>query len=279
MTQKSSGIKSVSIIGGCSMEDFGWISLHRKIIESEVFANANHLKIWIWMLCKANRKEQYCNIKIGLNESTVLVKRGEFIFGRKKAGVELRLNQSLVYRVIKKFESLQMIVLKSNNHFSIISICNYDTYQSNEKDKRTASEQPANSQRTASEQPANTNNKDNNTNKSNNTRKNAHASEFEITENVVEEISPTVKEQNAGLPIPPALQPPTIEQCRQVAMMSGHDPAYGESYFYLRDADGWCKPRGKGEYMTMIPIANWRSDYANVKNQGYLKLMDDGEKF
>jgi hypothetical protein len=75
------------------------------------------------------------------------------------------------------------------------------------------------------------------------------------------------------------LRPPTIEQCRQVAMMSGHDPAYGESYFYLRDADGWCKPRGKGEYMQMIPIANWRSDYANVKNQGYLKLMDDGEKF
>jgi hypothetical protein len=64
---------------------------------------------------------------------------------------------------------------------------------------------------------------------------------------------------------------PTIEQCRQIAQMSGHDAEYGEAYFYMRDADGWVKPRGKGEHMQMVPIANWRSDYANLYNQGYIK--------
>jgi hypothetical protein len=68
---------------------------------------------------------------------------------------------------------------------------------------------------------------------------------------------------------------PTIEQCRQIAEMSGHEPEYGEAYFHMRDADGWCKPRGKGENMQMIPIANWRSDYANMYNQGYLKYKND----
>jgi hypothetical protein len=68
---------------------------------------------------------------------------------------------------------------------------------------------------------------------------------------------------------------PTIEQCRQIAQMSGHEPEYGEAYFHMRDADGWCKPRGKGENMQMIPIANWRSDYANMYNQGYLKYKND----
>ena len=68
---------------------------------------------------------------------------------------------------------------------------------------------------------------------------------------------------------------PSIEQCRQIAEMSGHEPEYGEAYYHMRDADGWCKPRGKGEHMQMIPIANWRSDYANMYNQGYLKFKND----
>lgn len=68
---------------------------------------------------------------------------------------------------------------------------------------------------------------------------------------------------------------PSIEQCRQIAEMSGHEPEYGEAYYHMRDADGWCKPRGKGEHMQMIPIANWRSDYANLYNQGYLKFKND----
>lgn len=61
---------------------------------------------------------------------------------------------------------------------------------------------------------------------------------------------------------------PTLEQCRQVAEMSGHHPDYGQRYFEMRDADGWTKPRGTSG--NLYPIVNWRNDYANCYNRGYL---------
>jgi hypothetical protein len=68
---------------------------------------------------------------------------------------------------------------------------------------------------------------------------------------------------------------PTIEQCQQVAEMAGHDPRYGEAYFNMRDRDGWTRSAGKGEHMQMVPIANYRSDYAHVYSQGYLKIPEN----
>jgi hypothetical protein len=61
---------------------------------------------------------------------------------------------------------------------------------------------------------------------------------------------------------------PTIEQCRQIAQMSGHSPSYGEAYFYMRDSTDWMIPRGNSGQL--YPIQNWRSDYANCYNKGYL---------
>lgn len=73
---------------------------------------------------------------------------------------------------------------------------------------------------------------------------------------------------------------PTIDQCREVAQLSGHDPRYGEAYFHMRNADNWLKARGKGEHKQMLPIGNWRSDYITCKNAGYLKIESpDGLNF
>jgi hypothetical protein len=66
---------------------------------------------------------------------------------------------------------------------------------------------------------------------------------------------------------------PTIEQCKQVAEISGHKPEYGEAYWNMRDSDGWTKPRGKEGHL--YPIANWRSDYVNAYNNGFLKVKTD----
>ncbi len=62
-----------------------FILLSRSIIDSEVFASQKLLKIWLWCLCKANFKDRYVPIKIGKGENTILIKRGQFLFGRFKA--------------------------------------------------------------------------------------------------------------------------------------------------------------------------------------------------
>lgn len=125
-----------------------WIKIHRSLLESYAFANPVSLKIWTWMLLKANYKDSYVPLKSGKGVVSVKVKRGQFLFGRFKAEDELNIDGSMIYRQMKKFEDLEQIKIESNNQYSIVTICNYDFYQSI-KDKN---EQPMNSQRTTNDQ-------------------------------------------------------------------------------------------------------------------------------
>lgn len=147
----------------------GYIKLHRKILESSVFASQLGLKIWVWCLLKANFKPKFTSIKIGKGESTVKIDRGSFIFGRFKAEDELNIDGSTIYKWIKRFEYDDMIKIQSNSHYSIISICNYDSYQQFEDDEVATIQQPCSSQVTTIQQPCNTTN---NAKKDNNVKKN-----------------------------------------------------------------------------------------------------------
>lgn len=128
-----------------------WIKIHRSILESYAFANPVSLKVWVWMLLKANYKTSFVPLKIGKGTISVKVERGQFIFGRFKAEEELNLDGSMIYRQLKKFEELEQIKVESNNQYSVITICNYEFYQS----KSDKNEQPTNNLRTADEQQMN----------------------------------------------------------------------------------------------------------------------------
>lgn len=143
----------------------GAIWLHRQLLDSSVFASEKRLKIWIWILLKASYKNRSVPVKIGAGQSIVNLKRGELIFGRFSAEESLNIDGSTIYKILKYFESEKMINIKSNSHYTIITICNYDIYQSNNTCEVTAEEQQSNNQVTAEEQPSNTYNKDNKDNK------------------------------------------------------------------------------------------------------------------
>jgi hypothetical protein len=139
-----------------------FVKIDKRILDSYCFSNPSHLKIWIWLLVKANYKKSYVPVNIGRGISTIEVDRGQLIFGRFKAEEELLLDGSLIYRTLKKFEELEQIIIESNNQYSIITICNYDSYQNkNEKNeqqtnsKRTTNEQQTNNERTMNEQSLN----------------------------------------------------------------------------------------------------------------------------
>ena len=135
----------------------GYFKVHRKIIESQVFAHPTALKIWIWCLAKASYKERFVSLKVGKGFISVHILPGQFVFGRFSAEESLGIDGSTIYKWIHKFASDEfgMITIDSNNQYSTISICNWDIYQMNEEEK----EQPCNSQVTTEEQPCNTNKK------------------------------------------------------------------------------------------------------------------------
>lgn len=145
----------------------GSILLNRNILESQIFASEKRLKIWIWLLLKASYKKRFISVKIGNGESVIEIERSQLLFGRFKAEESLNIDGSTIYKALKQFEKDEMIKINSNSHYTIITICNYDTYQTLEKQQVTAIEQPRNSHVTAIEQPRNTYKKDNKVNKVN----------------------------------------------------------------------------------------------------------------
>jgi len=71
----------------------GWIKLHRKIFDNPIWQNEKALKIWIWCLLKANHKQNH----ILFSRQQIPIKKGQFIFGRKKASQELKIPETTIY--------------------------------------------------------------------------------------------------------------------------------------------------------------------------------------
>ena len=125
------------------MEDKSWIKLYRKILKSPIWDNEKALKIWIWCLVKATHEDRVQLV----GQQEVILQKGQFIFGRKKASEELKMTESMVYRYMKVLENLQMLYIKPNNKFSIVTIEKWEDYQVNEdilnsnlNNKRTTNE-------------------------------------------------------------------------------------------------------------------------------------------
>jgi hypothetical protein len=87
---------------GENMEET-WIKLYRKIMKSPIWENEKALKIWIWCLLKATHEEREQLV----GQQVVELKKGQFVFGRKKAADELQMNENTIYRYIKLLEKIR----------------------------------------------------------------------------------------------------------------------------------------------------------------------------
>jgi len=106
---------------------------------------------------KANHEDAWAPMKTGRGETQVFVNRGQFIFGRKTASKELKMDESTIYKRMQKLKNMRNCNIESNTHYSIVTVLNYELYQGCPKDEVTGKV-------TTKEQPSNTNNNDNNEN-------------------------------------------------------------------------------------------------------------------
>ena len=175
--------------------------MHRKLLDSGMLRNHSLFTLWVYCLLKANHKP---NTFIW-NGEQVTIQRGQFISGRKEIAKELNMNESCTYRNLKKLEKLGNVNIKSNNKFSLITVCKYNTYQTS----TLQSEQQF-------EQQVNTNNNDNN----DNNEKNELGSE---------------QKNNIVLPNYQF----SLNECISAAEYEGYKKEEGEKFFHHYNAQGW----------------------------------------
>lgn len=138
----------------------GWISLHRKILENPIFQKAELLQLFIYCILKANHKPN----RIVFNGKEMVVGRGQFITGRDALSREIKAKSTTTWKRLKVLENLQILNIKSNNKFSLVTVVNYGFYQSNLEESDSKSDNKG----TTREQQRDTNNNDNNVNNDNN---------------------------------------------------------------------------------------------------------------
>lgn len=95
-----------------------------------------------------------------IGRQQVELESGEFVFGRKKASSELDMPESTVWDYMKMLEEDEVITIKSNNRFSVVSVANWGFYQSEEElsnNKPTTDGQQMDNSSTTDEQQMDTN--------------------------------------------------------------------------------------------------------------------------
>jgi len=132
----------------------GYIKLWRKSKESTVFAHEGVWKLWCLCLMKANHEGAEVSIPGILKP--VKLKPGQFITGRNSLHYEYHQGHLkkkyrrkpapsviTVYRWLSHLENMQLLNIKTCNKYSIITIINWDQYQTNEQqvnNRRTTDE-------------------------------------------------------------------------------------------------------------------------------------------
>jgi len=132
----------------------GWIKLYRKLIENPIFLKPELLQLFIYCLLKANHETQ----RIIFNGQEIEIKSGQFITGREVMGRDLKQNPITTYKRLKVLENLQILNIKSNNKFSVVTVLNWELYQSEEMKRNSK----RNNKGTTREQQGNTNKNDKN---------------------------------------------------------------------------------------------------------------------
>ncbi|MCI1894173.1 MAG: conserved phage C-terminal domain-containing protein [Lactobacillus sp.] len=119
------------------MADGGWIKLYRKTRQSFVWTDPNLLKLWLLLLIKASHSDS----KFLFNGQEISVTSGQLVTGAHVLASEMNegvprdkaVTWRSVWRWVKKFENAEMLTIKSTSQYSVITITNFNNYQSSDK--------------------------------------------------------------------------------------------------------------------------------------------------
>jgi hypothetical protein len=124
----------------------GWIKIHRSIVDHWLYTEKrtfSKFEAWHDILIMVNFTDAKAMIKGKLYD----IKRGQSILSLESWGKRWNWDKSKVRRFMNALQSDSMIVLESDNITTRLTVCKYETYQS----ERNANETPVKRKRNANE--------------------------------------------------------------------------------------------------------------------------------
>ena len=128
-------MRSSSKEGAKRVMNNGWIKLHRSIEEWEWWEDHNTTRLFTYCLLKANHADNKWR--------GIVIPRGSFVTGRTDLATKTGLTEQQIRTAISKLKSTGEITTQTTNKGTTISVCNYDTYQSQgEASNQQSNQQP-----------------------------------------------------------------------------------------------------------------------------------------
>jgi hypothetical protein len=107
----------------------GWIKLHREFTKFEWYQDANTMRLFLHLLITANHKKAKWQGNV--------IDRGQLITSHANLANDLGLTIQNVRTSLLKLKKSENLTIKSTSKFTLLSVCNYDTYQSQDSPTNT----------------------------------------------------------------------------------------------------------------------------------------------
>ena len=99
----------------------GWIKLHRSITDWEWFADAETLKLFLYLLLTANYEDR--------KWKDITIQRGQLVASLSGLASSLNMSVKKIRVRLNRLADSGTIITEWTNKYSVITICNYDSYQ------------------------------------------------------------------------------------------------------------------------------------------------------
>lgn len=108
----------------------GWFEFHRQIFDNPICTkDSEYFFVWCYLLTEASYEEQ----RVIFKNEEIILKKGQFLTTIKDIASRLNIDESKVNRILKKLEIEKQIEKQTSNKNTVITILNWEKYQSDEK--------------------------------------------------------------------------------------------------------------------------------------------------
>ena len=121
----------------------GWIKLYRKFLEWEWFTDAKMVQLFIYLLLSASIEQR--------KWKGIVLERGQLATTYPELAEKTNLSVQNLRTALSRLENSQIISRQVTNKYTLITICNFDSYQAKEEPEQ----QTTNSQTTGNQQTTN----------------------------------------------------------------------------------------------------------------------------
>lgn len=123
----------------------GWIKIHRSLLDWEWYSDTNCVRLALHFLLKANYQPK--------KWQGITIVRGQLVISRGQLSEETGLSQMQIRTTIDKLDKCGFITKSATSKYTIVTICNYDSYQQLQ-DGYDDGCQPTDNQQITNEQPS-----------------------------------------------------------------------------------------------------------------------------